>query len=59
MGEILTRTINDDINFIQWGSDTNKNVMENFIAQNNGNGTFLNSSDYDKLIQEKKCLDLA
>ena len=52
MGEILTRTINDDIKFIQWGSDTNKTIMENFIAQNNGNGTFLNGTDYNKLIED-------
>ena len=51
-GEILTRTINDNIDFIQWGSDENKTIMENFIKQNNDNGTFVNYTNYDTAIEE-------
>ena len=51
-GEILTRTINDDINFIQWGSDENEDIMKNFIKQNNNNGKFIKYDDYDLAIDK-------
>lgn len=49
-GEILTRTINDNIGFIQWGDTTNEVEMENFIKQNNNNGIFIVSSNYEKAV---------
>ena len=50
-GEVLTRTINDDISFVQWGSESNKKVMENFIKENNDNGIFIGADNYDAAIQ--------
>ena len=50
-GEILTRTINDNINFIHWGSNENKNTMENFIKENNNNGVYFDGSNYEEVLQ--------
>ena len=49
-GEILTRTINDNIDFVQWGSASNKKVMENFIKENNDNGLFIGVDSYENAI---------
>ena len=51
-GEILTKTINDNINFIQWGSSTNQEVMKNFISENNNNGIFLDGTNYENVLKQ-------
>ena len=40
LGELLTRTINDEIHFVGWGTDANITESQNFIAANNNNGMF-------------------
>lgn len=52
IGEILTRTINDNIRFIQWGTDTNKDIMESFINQNNNNGLFVDNTNYSLAVEK-------
>ena len=52
LGELLTRTINEEIHFIGWGNDTNITEINNFIAANNNNGMFTYNSDYQKAIDE-------
>lgn len=46
LGEILSRTINEQIHYIGWGNGTNQYQFNEFIQKNNGNGLFLYSSDY-------------
>ncbi|WP_335964878.1 thrombospondin type 3 repeat-containing protein, partial [Galbibacter sp. PAP.153] len=54
LSEILMRTINEDIHYIGWGVDGNKEQFERFIAQNNTNGTFVNrsSSSYASSVDQ-------
>jgi gliding motility-associated-like protein len=42
LSEILMRTINEDIHYIGWGTNTNQAQFERFIVQNNDQGTFIN-----------------
>lgn len=42
LSEILMRTINEDIHYIGWGTNTNKDQFERFVQQNNNQGTFIN-----------------
>ncbi|MCR9265864.1 MAG: cadherin-like domain-containing protein, partial [Flavobacteriaceae bacterium] len=42
LSEILMRTINEDIHYIGWGTNTNEAQFERFITQNNDQGTFIN-----------------
>ncbi|MDO4282284.1 MAG: MucBP domain-containing protein [Clostridia bacterium] len=50
IGEILSRTLNDDIHFIQWGTDTNKVAIEDFIAKNDNKGVFTANNDYETAV---------
>ena len=52
LGELLTRTINDEIHFIGWGTDENKTDFENFVQANNNNGMFAYNTDYENAITE-------
>lgn len=55
IGELLSRTQKDNIHFIQWGTDSNKSITENFIKQNDNKGLFTYNSDYENaLIQTAK-----
>ena len=38
--ESLTRTLADDIHFIQWGNSANESVFKNFIKRNDNKGMF-------------------
>ena len=49
--EIISRLMNDDIHYIGWGTDTNKEEMENTIATNDGKGLYLDNSDYTADIE--------
>lgn len=49
--EIISRLMNDDIHYIGWGTDTNKEEMENTIATNDGKGLYLDNSDYEGNIE--------
>ncbi|WP_220628153.1 Ig-like domain-containing protein, partial [Confluentibacter sediminis] len=42
LSEILMRTINEDIHYLGWGVNDNKDQFERFVAQNNNKGTFIN-----------------
>ena len=52
IGEILSRTLADDIHFIQWGTDTNKSATTNFIKQNDNKGLFTYNSDYEQAVED-------
>lgn len=52
LGELLTRTINDEIHFVGWGTNENITETQNFIAANNDNGIFTYNNDYEKAINE-------
>ena len=52
IGEILSRTLADDIHFIQWGTDTNKSTTTNFIKQNDSKGLFTYNNNYNKAIED-------
>ncbi|ADL50054.1 hypothetical protein [Clostridium cellulovorans] len=49
-GEILTRLINENIHFLELGTDANKVQSENFIQRNNGNGAFYYNNNYDVAV---------
>lgn len=50
LGELLTRTINDEIHYVGWGTSENETQSRNFIAANNNNGTFINNTNYTNSI---------
>ena len=52
LGELLTRTINDEIHFISWGTSENYTETNNFISANNNNGMFTYNTDYENAINE-------
>lgn len=52
LGELLTRVINDEIHFVQWGKDVNKEQAEHFVAANNNNGTYMDNSNYWDCIEK-------
>lgn len=52
LGELLTRTINDEIHFVGWGTDSNRTEFENFIEANNENGMFTYNTDYENAVTE-------
>ncbi len=52
LGELLTRTINGEIHFVGWGTDTNKTDFENFVLANNNNGMFTYNTDYQNAVTE-------
>lgn len=45
-GEISTRLMNDEISYVALGTATNQAQANNFISRNNGDGTFINNSNY-------------
>ncbi|MCT4593256.1 MAG: DUF5011 domain-containing protein [Anaeromicrobium sp.] len=49
LGEILSRLGNDEIHYIGWGTDTNKNQGEEFIKKNSKRGTFVKNTDSDSI----------
>lgn len=51
-GEILTRTINEQIHYIGLGTNHNKEQMEEFIAENDGNGTYIDNTNYEQAVKE-------
>ena len=51
-GELLTRLINEDINFVGWGNGNNQQQFENLIHSNNNNGKFIANSNYSDSILE-------
>lgn len=51
LGELVTRLINENINFVAWGKSANQTQFQNLINANNGNGTFINNSSYSSSIQ--------
>lgn len=44
MASVLSKTINDNVHYIAWGNPTNKDINNNFIVQNHGNGVSFYSS---------------
>lgn len=52
VGEILSRTLNDKIHFIQWGTDENKESIDKFISKNENKGKFIDNRDYANCIRE-------
>ena len=52
IGEILSRTLADDIHFIQWGTDTNKSATTNFIKQNDNKGLFTYNNNYEQALND-------
>lgn len=51
-GEVLTRLLNEKIDYIGVGTNTNKAQSEKLIAGNNGNGTFIQSNlGYNTVVE--------
>lgn len=52
LGELLTRILNDEINYVAWGNSTNQSQTENFIVSNDNNGIFINNTSYTNSINQ-------
>jgi len=52
IGEILTRTLNDNIHFVQWGSTTNESATKDFINKNDEKGVFVSSANYSNCVEQ-------
>lgn len=52
IGESLSRTLADNIHFIQWGSKTNEAASKDFIKRNDNKGLFTYGNDYNKAIDD-------
>ena len=53
--EVLTRTLADNIHFIQWGNESNKSSSEQFITKNDNKGMFVNGTtdeEYNNAIRQ-------
>lgn len=44
--EIQSRIGSEGLHYIGWGTDANKAEAEDLVSKNNGNGIFVNNSDY-------------
>lgn len=51
-GELLTRLINEELYFAAWGNSVNQSQFQNLIASNNGNGKFINNTNYNNSISQ-------
>ena len=52
LGESLSRTLNDKIHLLYWGTDTNKTDTEAFISYNDNKGAFYDNSNYVNCVNE-------
>ena len=52
LGELITRLVNENINFAAWGKNTNQSQFQNLINNNNGNGIFINNTNYTTSINQ-------
>lgn len=52
MGELLTRLINENIYYVAWGKNANQSQYQNLISANNGNGIFINNTNYASSISQ-------
>lgn len=52
IGESLSRTLADNIHFIQWGSKINEAASKDFIKRNDNKGLFTYGNDYNKAIDD-------
>ncbi len=52
LGELLTRLLNENIYFASWGNTNNRAQFESLINANNGNGIFINNTNYTTSINQ-------
>ena len=52
LGELVTRLVNENINFVGWGKSVTQAEIDNIIKNNNGNGKFINNTDYNNSITQ-------
>ena len=52
LGELVTRLVNENINFVGWGKSVTQSEIENIIKNNNGNGKFINNTNYSNSITQ-------
>ena len=50
--EVLSRTLTDNIHFIQWGTDANKAQTQEFIAKNDNKGLFTYNTNYSQAVSD-------
>lgn len=50
--EILTRLMNDEVNYVGLGTTTNQSQVNKFVTRNNGNGTFISNSVYSSAMDQ-------
>lgn len=49
---ILSRSLNEDIHYIGLGTDDNKEQIEEFIAQNDDKGTYIDNTNYANAVHK-------
>ena len=52
LGELVTRLVNENINFVGWGKSATQSEIQNIIRNNNGNGKFINNTNYNNSITQ-------
>ena len=52
IGEILSRTLNDNLHLVQWGSEVNKTAIEDFITKNDNKGIFTSGDNYENAVDK-------
>lgn len=51
-GELVSRLLNENINYVAWGKNVNQRQHDNLIVSNNDNGKFINNTEYGNSIAE-------
>lgn len=50
--EVLSKTLNNDIHLIYWGTNTNKSYTQDFINKNDGKGQFIDNGNYSNAVNQ-------
>lgn len=50
--EVLSKTMNEDIHFIYWGTNENKSYTQDFINKNDGKGQFIDNGNYTNAVNQ-------
>ena len=52
LGEAIARTIKDELHYIGWGQNANRNQMQSIIDNNGKKGQFINNTNYQNCINQ-------
>ena len=52
LANTISKSISDEVHFIQLGTTANKNVATNFTSEIDGRGTYIDNSNYENALNE-------